>query len=152
MEWCTDPVIKNWHRVTCTDDSKILLPFGDIVSFASFPSVNLWLPEGTAIDQPSLSRSWPSRSDDRPVSGPTWRPPPKPYCRRAYNMPLFIVGHGSGRSRCRDPAFFSFSESDSFAGDTSQPFEIYATVRDLPASLMRQDRFGFELRGWPAEN
>jgi hypothetical protein len=76
------------------------------------------------------------------------------------DLPLCLVGPGdSGKTTVLEAielvllprAFISFSEADFYNGDTTVPFEIQATVTDLPSSMLSQQRFGLELRGWTAD-
>lgn len=44
------------------------------------------------------------------------------------------------------------SDMDFHKGDTNDPIVIEATLGELPESLMRDDKFGLELRGWDPTN
>jgi len=70
-----------------------------------------------------------------------------------------LIGPGdSGKSTILDAAqavlnsrWFSFSESDFFACDTSNPIEIEVTVGELSKALKSDERFGLYMRGWTPE-
>jgi hypothetical protein len=67
-----------------------------------------------------------------------------------------LIGAGdSGKSTILDAAeaalnsrWFSFSESDFLACDTSNNIEIEVTVGELSKALKSDDRFGLYIRGW----
>jgi len=67
-----------------------------------------------------------------------------------------LIGAGdSGKSTILDAAeaalnsrWFSFSESDFLACDTSNTIEIEATVGELSRALKSDERFGLYIRGW----
>lgn len=67
-----------------------------------------------------------------------------------------LIGAGdSGKSTILDAAeaalnsrWFSFSESDFLACDTSNTIEIEATVGELSRTLKSDERFGLYIRGW----
>jgi putative ATP-dependent endonuclease of the OLD family len=40
-------------------------------------------------------------------------------------------------------------DTDFYNADTSKPIKISATVGSLPAQVIREDRFGMHLQGWP---
>src|SRR3546814_19453290 len=68
-----------------------------------------------------------------------------------------LIGSGdSGKSTLLDAAeaalssrWFSFTEPDFLACDTSHPIVIAATVGELSKSLTSDKRTGLHLRGWP---
>jgi hypothetical protein len=67
-----------------------------------------------------------------------------------------LIGAGdSGKSTILDAAeaalnsrWFSFSESDFLAGDTSNAIQIEVTVGELSRTLKSDERFGLYIRGW----
>lgn len=70
-----------------------------------------------------------------------------------------LLGPGdSGKSTLLDAVEIALSprfvlpvtDADFHGRDFSQPIEIEVTVGDLPEPLLRDDRFGFETRGWDA--
>jgi hypothetical protein len=83
----------------------------------------------------------------RGISAMTWSP------RDAF---CCLIGAGdSGKSTILDAAeaalnsrWFSFSESDFLACDTSNTIEIEVTVGELSRTLKSDERFGLYIRGW----
>lgn len=83
----------------------------------------------------------------RGIASLTWAP------RDAF---CCLIGAGdSGKSTILDAAeaalnsrWFSFSESDFLAGDTSNPIQIEVTVGELSRTLKSDERFGLYIRGW----
>jgi len=70
-----------------------------------------------------------------------------------------LIGAGdSGKSTILDAVeaalnsrWFSFNESDFYAGDTSNPISIEVTVGELSAELKKDGKFGLYIRGWTSE-
>lgn len=83
----------------------------------------------------------------RGIASLTWKP------RDAF---CCLIGAGdSGKSTILDAAeaalnsrWFSFSESDFLACDTSSTIEIEVTVGELSRTLKSDERFGLYIRGW----
>ncbi|WP_233233136.1 ATP-dependent endonuclease [Bordetella sp. LUAb4] len=71
-----------------------------------------------------------------------------------------LIGAGdAGKSTLLDAAeaalssrWFSFSESDFFACDTTQSIQVEVTVGELSRTLKSDDRLGLYIRGWTAES
>lgn len=45
---------------------------------------------------------------------------------------------------------YEFDDSDFHGGNTEEPIEIHATVGQLPDTLLAEQKFGLEIRGWNA--
>ncbi|MBB3760801.1 ATP-dependent nuclease [Xanthomonas arboricola] len=71
-----------------------------------------------------------------------------------------LIGSGdSGKSTILDALeaalssrWFSFSESDFFAGDTTNQITVEVTIGELSRPLKSDERFGFFVRGWTEAN